>query len=131
MLALPFLARSCNYSYTDSCYNCVLTAVDGAAKGYCSNLDRETNQAAVSMFYKCLATAKGPDAPGNCWQCYRAGDNASAEKCCTCMDKLSSANGIHCSHCWTPMKMTEEKSGSCEACIIGKDKAKGEPGQCW
>lgn len=112
-----------------------MLATPGAdAKSYCSNLEAGTTQAAVSAFYKCLATAKDMDMASACWQCYRSGSAASAAACYTCMPKVSPKNAIHCSHCWVPSKMAPgapSAAQKCEQCIIQKDKAGTEPGACW
>ncbi len=123
-------------AYTAACQSCVLSAPEDGGKGLCANLERETSQEAVGAYYKCLAGAKGSDAPSNCLQCYRNGDVKAAGKCYECMGKLSSGNAIHCSHCWTANRMNtkdgaQSQAEKCEKCIIDKDKAQGEPSQCW
>lgn len=49
-----------------ACHACVLGSPDDGAKALCSNLEAGSSAGTVADFYKCLAGAKGSDAPNNC-----------------------------------------------------------------
>jgi hypothetical protein len=60
-------------THTAACIDCAVKSASDDARGYCSNLERETSKEAVAAFYRCLLTAKSGDTASSCWQCHRCG----------------------------------------------------------